>query len=153
MEALRSAFSDGTLSKLLGLDVSNNPLGPSGVATLARGLSASERALPLQSLKLSKTAAKAEGAKALSAPLKEGKTPSLQVLDLGGNDMRGEGVGGLAGAVGAGTLSSLRVLILKENRLAEKSEGGEWNFSGLTALFSHQFPALQELDMSGNEFQ
>uniref|UniRef100_A0A0G4HD51 Uncharacterized protein n=1 Tax=Chromera velia CCMP2878 TaxID=1169474 RepID=A0A0G4HD51_9ALVE len=34
-----------------------------------------------------------------------------------------------------------------------KSEGGEWNFSGLAALFSHQFPALQELDMSGNNLQ
>eukprot|EP00820_Chromera_velia_P016648 Cvel_6330.t2-p1 / transcript=Cvel_6330.t2 / gene=Cvel_6330 / organism=Chromera_velia_CCMP2878 / gene_product=hypothetical protein / transcript_product=hypothetical protein / location=Cvel_scaffold307:44876-45193(-) / protein_length=106 / sequence_SO=supercontig / SO=protein_coding / is_pseudo=false len=102
MEALRSAFSEGTLSKLLGLDVSNNPLGPSGVATLARGLSASERALPLQSLKLSKTAAKAEGVKALSAPLKEGKAPSLQVLDLGDNDMRAEGVGGWRGRWGRG---------------------------------------------------
>uniref|UniRef100_A0A0G4HA90 Uncharacterized protein n=1 Tax=Chromera velia CCMP2878 TaxID=1169474 RepID=A0A0G4HA90_9ALVE len=153
MKALRSAFGEGTLSKLLGLDVSNNPLGPSGVPTLARGLSASEQALPLQSLKLSKTAAKAEGVKALSAPLKEGKAPSLQVLDLGGNDMRAEGVGGLAGAVGAGTLSSLRVLILKENCLAKKSEGGEWDFSGLTSLFSHQFPALQELDVSGNSLE
>uniref|UniRef100_A0A0G4HA85 Uncharacterized protein n=1 Tax=Chromera velia CCMP2878 TaxID=1169474 RepID=A0A0G4HA85_9ALVE len=153
MEALRSAFSEGTLSKLLGLDVSNNPLGPSGVATLARGLSASERALPLQSLKLSKTAAKAEGAKALSVPLKKGKAPSLQVLDLGGNDMRAEGVGGLVGTVGAGTLSSLRVLVLKNNSVAKKSEGGEWNFRGLAALFSHEFPALQELDLSGNEFQ
>uniref|UniRef100_A0A0G4H9S7 Uncharacterized protein n=1 Tax=Chromera velia CCMP2878 TaxID=1169474 RepID=A0A0G4H9S7_9ALVE len=151
MEALRSAFSEGTLSKLLGLDVSNNPLGPSGVATLARGLSASERVLPLQSLKLSNTAAKAEGVKALSAPLKEGKAPSLQVLDLGGNDMRAEGVGGLAGAVGPGTLSSLRVLILKENRLAKKS-GGEWEFSDLIALLSNliQFSALQELDVSEN---
>uniref|UniRef100_A0A0G4GWV4 Uncharacterized protein n=1 Tax=Chromera velia CCMP2878 TaxID=1169474 RepID=A0A0G4GWV4_9ALVE len=153
MEALRFAFSEGTLSKLLGLDVSNNPLGPSGVATLARGLSASKGALPLQSLKLSKTTAKAEGVKALSAPLKEGKTPSLQVLDLGGNDMMAEGVGGLAGAVGAGTLSSLRVLILKENCLARKSKGGEWNFSSLTALFSHQFPALQELDVSYNQLE
>uniref|UniRef100_A0A0G4IAF4 Uncharacterized protein n=1 Tax=Chromera velia CCMP2878 TaxID=1169474 RepID=A0A0G4IAF4_9ALVE len=153
MEALRSAFGEGSLSKLLGLDVSNNPLGPSGVATLARGLSASERALPLQSLKLSNTAAKAEGVKALSAPLKEGKAPSLQVLDLGGNDMKAEGVGGLAGAVGAGTLSSLRVLILKKNCLASKSEGDEWSFSGLTALSSHQFPALQELDLSENELR
>uniref|UniRef100_A0A0G4H9N7 Uncharacterized protein n=1 Tax=Chromera velia CCMP2878 TaxID=1169474 RepID=A0A0G4H9N7_9ALVE len=153
MEAVRSAFSQGTLSKLLGLDVSNNPLGPSGVATLARGLSASERALPLQSLKLSKTAAKAEGVKALSAPLKEGKAPSLQVLDLGGNDMRAEGVGGLAGAVGAGTLSSLRVLILRANCLAKKSKGDEWNFSSLATLFSHQFPALQELDFSENQLQ
>uniref|UniRef100_A0A0G4HB14 Uncharacterized protein n=1 Tax=Chromera velia CCMP2878 TaxID=1169474 RepID=A0A0G4HB14_9ALVE len=137
MEALTSAFSEGTLSKLLGLDVSNNPLSPSGVATLARGLSASERALHLQSLKLSKTAAKAEGVKALSVPLKEGKAPSLQVLDLRGNDMRAEGVGGLAGAVGAGTLSSLRVLILKNNCVAERSRDGRWDISGLTALFSH----------------
>uniref|UniRef100_A0A0G4IEC9 Uncharacterized protein n=1 Tax=Chromera velia CCMP2878 TaxID=1169474 RepID=A0A0G4IEC9_9ALVE len=150
MEALRSAFSDGTLSKLLGLDVSNNPLGPSGVATLASGLSASERALPLQSLKLSKTVAKAEGVKALSVPLKEGKAPSLQVLDLGGNDMRAEGVGGLAGAVGAGTLSCLRVLILKMNCLARRSSDGSWEFCGLSDLFSHQFPSLQELDLSEN---
>uniref|UniRef100_A0A0G4HXR8 Uncharacterized protein n=1 Tax=Chromera velia CCMP2878 TaxID=1169474 RepID=A0A0G4HXR8_9ALVE len=153
MEALRSAFSEGTLSKLLGLDVSKNPLGPSGVATLARGLSASERALPLQSLKLSNTAAKAEGVKGLSTSLKEGKAPSLQVLDLGGNDMRAEGVGGLAGAVAAGTLSSLRVLILKANRVAAELDYEFWDFSGLAALFSHQFPALEELDVSGNGLQ
>uniref|UniRef100_A0A0G4I274 Uncharacterized protein n=1 Tax=Chromera velia CCMP2878 TaxID=1169474 RepID=A0A0G4I274_9ALVE len=78
MEALKTAFIDDTLSKLLYLDVSKNPLGPSGVATLARGLSGSRGALLLQTLKLKRTGTKNEGVKALSEPSKEGKTPSLQ---------------------------------------------------------------------------
>uniref|UniRef100_A0A0K6S9S1 Uncharacterized protein n=1 Tax=Chromera velia CCMP2878 TaxID=1169474 RepID=A0A0K6S9S1_9ALVE len=150
----RSAFSEGALSRPLRLDVSNNPLGPSGVATLARGLSAAGKALPLQTLKLSKTTARAEGVKALSASLKEGRAPSLQVLDLGGNNIKAEGVGdvALAGALGTGTLSFLKVLILEKNSLAV-SRHGRWDFSGATALFANQFPSLQELDLGGNDFQ
>uniref|UniRef100_A0A0G4F8C1 NACHT LRR and PYD domain-containing protein n=1 Tax=Chromera velia CCMP2878 TaxID=1169474 RepID=A0A0G4F8C1_9ALVE len=63
MEALVWAFEEGALSKLLSLDVSNNPLGPGGVAILARGLGGSgqREGLPLRTLRLSQTGAEDEG--------------------------------------------------------------------------------------------
>uniref|UniRef100_A0A0G4I2C1 Uncharacterized protein n=1 Tax=Chromera velia CCMP2878 TaxID=1169474 RepID=A0A0G4I2C1_9ALVE len=153
MEALRSAFAGGTLSKLEGLNVSDNPLGKVGVATLARGLSASPQPLSLNTLRLSDTAAKSDGVIALSRPLKEGKTPSLQDLRLACNSVGAQGVACLGEAVGAGTLSSLKILVLKDNHIAKKSVNGAWDFSGLFVHLSNDFAALEELDLSFNSLR
>jgi len=80
MEGLCLVLSFGWLPALLSLDVSNNPLGPSGVRALAKGLSSSPQPLPLQSLKLARTKAKAEGIEALCNALKAKKTTALQTL-------------------------------------------------------------------------
>uniref|UniRef100_A0A0G4HQR0 Uncharacterized protein n=1 Tax=Chromera velia CCMP2878 TaxID=1169474 RepID=A0A0G4HQR0_9ALVE len=117
MEAVSSALSSGGLPKLLSLDLSDNPLRPSGVRALAKCLSSSKVPLPLQSLKLARTKAKAEGVETLAEALKAKKTTSLQTLDLAENEMRPAGLKHLASAINAEAVPRLRVLILKLNYL------------------------------------
>uniref|UniRef100_A0A0G4FRN8 Uncharacterized protein n=1 Tax=Chromera velia CCMP2878 TaxID=1169474 RepID=A0A0G4FRN8_9ALVE len=151
MEALGSVLSSGGLPHLLSLDLSDNPLGPSGLRAVARGLSSSPQSLPLQSLKLARTKAKAEGVEALAEALKAKKTTSLQTLDLEGNDVRSEGVKHLASAVNAEAVPHFRVLILKRNRLIYQTTGEaeQGNCGPIVDLLSTStLKELEELDMS-----
>eukprot|EP00820_Chromera_velia_P003650 Cvel_16899.t1-p1 / transcript=Cvel_16899.t1 / gene=Cvel_16899 / organism=Chromera_velia_CCMP2878 / gene_product=hypothetical protein / transcript_product=hypothetical protein / location=Cvel_scaffold1323:1-2545(-) / protein_length=276 / sequence_SO=supercontig / SO=protein_coding / is_pseudo=false len=93
METLCSASQTGglptLLPTLLHLDLSDNPLGPSGVTTVAQSLSSPlspSAVIPLQSLKLARTRAKAKGVEALGKALQTRKLLSLQTLDLEGNE-------------------------------------------------------------------
>eukprot|EP00820_Chromera_velia_P018517 Cvel_27546.t1-p1 / transcript=Cvel_27546.t1 / gene=Cvel_27546 / organism=Chromera_velia_CCMP2878 / gene_product=hypothetical protein / transcript_product=hypothetical protein / location=Cvel_scaffold3457:14222-16729(+) / protein_length=293 / sequence_SO=supercontig / SO=protein_coding / is_pseudo=false len=122
VEDLASVFSFGWLPNLLSLDLSDNPLGPSGLKAFARGLSSSPQSLPLQSLKLARTKAKAEGVGALAEALKAKKTTSLQTLDLAENEMRPAGLKHFASAVNAEAVPHLKVLVLKKNELADVTD-------------------------------
>uniref|UniRef100_A0A0G4FPH2 Uncharacterized protein n=1 Tax=Chromera velia CCMP2878 TaxID=1169474 RepID=A0A0G4FPH2_9ALVE len=150
MEGLGSAFSFGWLPSLLSLDVSDNPLGPSGLKAFARGLSSSPQSLPLQSLKFARTKAKAEGVEALAEALKAKKTTSLQTLDLEGNEMRALGLKHLVSAVNAETVPHLRVLILACNFLAH-ADGAQMDYDPIAELLStDSLKELEELDWNGN---
>eukprot|EP00820_Chromera_velia_P005093 Cvel_17995.t1-p1 / transcript=Cvel_17995.t1 / gene=Cvel_17995 / organism=Chromera_velia_CCMP2878 / gene_product=hypothetical protein / transcript_product=hypothetical protein / location=Cvel_scaffold1466:44463-46166(+) / protein_length=292 / sequence_SO=supercontig / SO=protein_coding / is_pseudo=false len=141
MEGLGSAFVFGWLPSLLSLDLSDNPLGRSGLKAFARGLSSSPQSLPLQSLRLARTKGKAEGVEALAEALKAKKTTSLQTLDLEGNEMRPAGVKYLVSAVNAEAVPHVRVLTLKGNYLAHLP-------SGQTDTGS--LKELEKLDLSEN---
>uniref|UniRef100_A0A0G4GV18 Uncharacterized protein n=1 Tax=Chromera velia CCMP2878 TaxID=1169474 RepID=A0A0G4GV18_9ALVE len=150
MEALGCVFSLGWLPSLLSLDLSDNPLGRSGVRALARGLSSSPQSLPLQSLKLARTKAKAEGVQALAETLKAKKTTSLQTLDLEGNEMRPAGLKHLASAVNAEAVPHLRVLILKGNSLTQFPSGVTDKVPLSELLSTEGLKELEELDLGGN---
>uniref|UniRef100_A0A0G4H4B4 Uncharacterized protein n=1 Tax=Chromera velia CCMP2878 TaxID=1169474 RepID=A0A0G4H4B4_9ALVE len=113
-ESLGTSLSFGWLPNLLSLDLTDNPLGPSGLKAFARGLSSSPQSLPLQSLKLARTKIKAEGVEALAEALKAKKTTSLQTLDLAENEMRPAGLKHFASAVNAEAVPHLKVLVLRE---------------------------------------
>uniref|UniRef100_A0A0G4G0L5 Uncharacterized protein n=1 Tax=Chromera velia CCMP2878 TaxID=1169474 RepID=A0A0G4G0L5_9ALVE len=150
MEGLASVLSFGWLPHLLSLDLSDNPLGPSGLKALAKGLLSSPLSLPLQSLKLARTKAKAEGMQALADALKIKKTTSLQTLDLEGNEMRPAGLKHLASAVNAEAVPRLRVLILKGNSLVCLAFR-EMDYTPLNELLStSSLKELEELDLSEN---
>uniref|UniRef100_A0A0G4HCG9 Uncharacterized protein n=1 Tax=Chromera velia CCMP2878 TaxID=1169474 RepID=A0A0G4HCG9_9ALVE len=150
MEGLGSAFSFGWLPNLLSLDLSDNPLGPSGLRAFARGLSSSPQSLPLQSLKLARTKAKAEEMEALAVALKAKKTTSLQTLDLAENEMRPEGVKHLASAVNAEAVPDLRVLMLKKNSLAHLASGERDDAPIAELLSTSALKELEELDLNEN---
>uniref|UniRef100_A0A0G4IFW2 tRNA (guanine(46)-N(7))-methyltransferase n=1 Tax=Chromera velia CCMP2878 TaxID=1169474 RepID=A0A0G4IFW2_9ALVE len=143
MEGLGSVFSFGWLPCLLSLDLSDNPLGPSGLRAFARGLSSSPQSLPLQSLKLARTKAEAAGMEELADALKAKKTTSLQTLDLAENEMRPEGLKHLASAVNAEAVPDLRVLMLRNNRLAHLASG-QRDYAPIAELLSTS--ALKELE-------
>uniref|UniRef100_A0A0G4GQU2 Uncharacterized protein n=1 Tax=Chromera velia CCMP2878 TaxID=1169474 RepID=A0A0G4GQU2_9ALVE len=150
MESLASVFSFGWLPHLLSLDLSDNPLGPSGLKAFARGLSSSPQSLPLQSLKLARTKAKAEGVGALAGALKAKKTTSLQTLDLAENEMRPAGLKHLSSAVNTEAVPQLRVLILKNNLLTYVAfEERNW-CSAAELLSTSSLKELEELDLSEN---
>uniref|UniRef100_A0A0G4H4X7 Uncharacterized protein n=1 Tax=Chromera velia CCMP2878 TaxID=1169474 RepID=A0A0G4H4X7_9ALVE len=149
-EGLASVFSFGWLPHLLSLDLSDNPLGPSGLKAFARGLSSSPQSLPLQSLKLARTKAKAEGVEALAEALKAKKTTSLQTLDLAENEMRPAGLKYLASAVNAEAVPHLKVLVLKKNELA-KVRDQEKDYALLAELLTtNALMELEEFDLSNN---
>uniref|UniRef100_A0A0G4H4B7 Uncharacterized protein n=1 Tax=Chromera velia CCMP2878 TaxID=1169474 RepID=A0A0G4H4B7_9ALVE len=150
MESLASVFSFGWLEHLLSLDLSDNPLGPSGLKAFARGLSLSPQSPPLQSLKLARTKAKAEGVEALAKALKAKKTTSLQTLDLAENEMRPAGLKHLASAVNAEAGPHLRVLILKRNFLAHLPSGQTDTAPISELLCTGSLKELEELDLSEN---
>uniref|UniRef100_A0A0G4HGZ4 Uncharacterized protein n=1 Tax=Chromera velia CCMP2878 TaxID=1169474 RepID=A0A0G4HGZ4_9ALVE len=145
MKTLGDVLWDGGLPNLLSLDVSDNPLGPLGVAFLAKGLAVPSwswvQPIPLQSLKLARTKAWGAGVVALGNALKRFKLQSLQVLDLEGNDMQSEGLKSLLSAFRARAVPRLRVLVLKNNELRDC-------FSLLTELLStSMLKDLEELDL------
>uniref|UniRef100_A0A0G4FNV4 Uncharacterized protein n=1 Tax=Chromera velia CCMP2878 TaxID=1169474 RepID=A0A0G4FNV4_9ALVE len=150
VRGLGSAFSFGWIPSVLCLDLSDNPICPSGMKALSRGLSSSPQSLPLQSLKLARTKAKAEGVEALAEALKAKKTTSLQTLDLAENDMRPAGLKHLASAVNAEAVPQLRVLILKDNLLAYEASGERDCCSAAELLSTSSLKDLEELDLSGN---
>uniref|UniRef100_A0A0K6SA66 Uncharacterized protein n=1 Tax=Chromera velia CCMP2878 TaxID=1169474 RepID=A0A0K6SA66_9ALVE len=117
MEAVGSVLSSGSLSSLVSVDLSDNPLGPPGFRALSKGLSLASHPLPLQCLRLAQTRAQAEGVRELAEALKEKKMTSLQTLDLEGNEMKEEGLKHLTSAFSTGAVPQLRVLILKSNQL------------------------------------
>uniref|UniRef100_A0A0G4F5V4 Uncharacterized protein n=1 Tax=Chromera velia CCMP2878 TaxID=1169474 RepID=A0A0G4F5V4_9ALVE len=148
VEGLASVFSFGWLPNLLSLDLSDNPLGPSGLKALARGLSSSSQSLPLQSLKLARTKAKAEGVEALAEALKAKKTTSLQTLTE--NEMRALGLKHLASAVNAEAVPHLKVLVLKENLLANVTYE-EKDYAPISELLTtNALKELEEFDLSDN---
>uniref|UniRef100_A0A0G4IEA1 Uncharacterized protein n=1 Tax=Chromera velia CCMP2878 TaxID=1169474 RepID=A0A0G4IEA1_9ALVE len=150
MESLGSVFSFGWLPSLLSLDLSDNPLGPSGLRAFARGLSWSPQSLPLQCLKLVRTKAKAEGVEALAEALKAKKTTSLQTLDLAENEMGPAGLKHVASAVNAEAVPDLRVLMLKSNRLAHLASR-ETDYAPIAELLSTSaLKELEELDLDNN---
>uniref|UniRef100_A0A0G4HDX1 Uncharacterized protein n=1 Tax=Chromera velia CCMP2878 TaxID=1169474 RepID=A0A0G4HDX1_9ALVE len=156
MEVLGAVLSSGGLPRLLSLDLSDNPLSPSGLKAFARGLSSSPQSLPLQSLKLVCTKAKAEGVEAFAEALKEKKTASLQILDLEGNCMRPAGVKHLASAVNAEAVPHLRVLVLKKNELVNVTHQQKDYAPTSELLTTNVLKELEELDLSQNrlsEFQ
>uniref|UniRef100_A0A0G4HN01 Uncharacterized protein n=1 Tax=Chromera velia CCMP2878 TaxID=1169474 RepID=A0A0G4HN01_9ALVE len=150
MEALGSVLSSGGLPHLLSLDLSDNPLGPSGVRAFAKCLSSPAQTLPLQSLKLARTKAKAEGVEALAEALKAKKTTSLQTLDLGGNEMRALGLKSLVSAINAEAVPHLQVLILKTNLLSIVPGGGRDYSPTAELLSTSSLKELEVLDLSEN---
>uniref|UniRef100_A0A0G4HNQ1 Uncharacterized protein n=1 Tax=Chromera velia CCMP2878 TaxID=1169474 RepID=A0A0G4HNQ1_9ALVE len=150
MEGLGSVLSFAWLPSLLSLDLSDNPLGSSGVKTFARGLSSSPQSLPLQTLKLARTKAKAEGVQALAEALKAKKTTSLQTLDLAENEMRPAGLKHLASAVNAEAVPHLRVLVLKENELTKVTDQEKDCAPISELLTTNALKGLQEFDLSDN---
>uniref|UniRef100_A0A0G4HLN7 F-box domain-containing protein n=1 Tax=Chromera velia CCMP2878 TaxID=1169474 RepID=A0A0G4HLN7_9ALVE len=150
VEDLASVFSFGWLPNLLSLDLSDNPLGPSGLKAFARGLSSSPQSLPLQSLKLARTKAKAEGVGALAEALKAKKTTSLQTLDLAENEMRPAGLKHFASAVNAEAVPHLKVLVLKKNELADVTDE-EKDYAPISELLTtNALKELEEFDLSDN---
>uniref|UniRef100_A0A0G4HN59 Uncharacterized protein n=1 Tax=Chromera velia CCMP2878 TaxID=1169474 RepID=A0A0G4HN59_9ALVE len=150
MEALGSVLSSAGLPHLLSLDLSDNPLGPSGLKAFAKCLSSPAQLLPLQSLRVARTKAKAEGIEALAEALKAKKTTSLQTLDLEGNEMRPAGVKHLASAVNAEAVPHLRVLVLKRNELANVTHH-EKDYAPISELLTtNGLKELEELDLSQN---
>uniref|UniRef100_A0A0G4IE98 Uncharacterized protein n=1 Tax=Chromera velia CCMP2878 TaxID=1169474 RepID=A0A0G4IE98_9ALVE len=150
MEVLGSLLSSCSLPSLLSLDLSDNPLGPSGVKALVKGLSSSADPPPLQTLKLARTKAKAEGMEALVVTLKAKKTTSLQTLDLAKNEMRPAGVKHLASAVNAEAVPHLQVLSLSQNELIMESSY-ESNYALMADLLSiNALKELEEFDLSEN---
>uniref|UniRef100_A0A0G4I883 Uncharacterized protein n=1 Tax=Chromera velia CCMP2878 TaxID=1169474 RepID=A0A0G4I883_9ALVE len=151
MSLFASVLASDQFPNLLSLNLSSNPLGPSGLKALSKGLSSSTDALPLQTLKLARTKAKAEGVGALAEALKAKKTTSLQTLDLAENEMRPAGVKHLASAVNAAALPHLRVLLLKENKLTLVDNRGQWDYAPIAELLStHALKELEELGLSNN---
>uniref|UniRef100_A0A0G4HTR0 Uncharacterized protein n=1 Tax=Chromera velia CCMP2878 TaxID=1169474 RepID=A0A0G4HTR0_9ALVE len=150
VQGLGSAFCFGWIPKVLCLDLSDNPLCPSGIKALSRALSSSPQSLPLQSLKLARTKAKADGVEALAEALKAKKTTSLQTPDLAENEMGAAGLKPLASAVNAEAVPHLRVLILKSNSLV-LLPSGELDYSPAAELLSASaLKELEELDLSEN---
>uniref|UniRef100_A0A0G4GAV6 Uncharacterized protein n=1 Tax=Chromera velia CCMP2878 TaxID=1169474 RepID=A0A0G4GAV6_9ALVE len=151
MEGLGSLLSSGRLPALLSLDLSDNPLGPSGVRALAEGICSASRPFALKSLKLSRTRAKAEGVEALAQALKAKETTNgLQILDLEGNKMMAEGLKHLVSALSARSVPHLRVLILKGNSLSHVTPV-ERDYSPIRQLLCTSVLAeLEELDLSSN---
>uniref|UniRef100_A0A0G4GQ11 Uncharacterized protein n=1 Tax=Chromera velia CCMP2878 TaxID=1169474 RepID=A0A0G4GQ11_9ALVE len=146
MEGLGSVLLFSWLPSLLSLDLSDNPLGPSGVRAFAKGLSASPYSLLLQSLKLARTRAKTEGVRTLAEALKAKKTTSLQMLDLEGNDMRPAGLKYLASAVNAEALSICsRFPKLRRLDLGRGFMDSTQLAAFATALGEKGAPSLQEL--------
>uniref|UniRef100_A0A0G4FWK7 Uncharacterized protein n=1 Tax=Chromera velia CCMP2878 TaxID=1169474 RepID=A0A0G4FWK7_9ALVE len=162
MGTLSAVLSSGWLSSLLTLDVSDNPLGPSGVSALSRALSASSASaspacpgdpLPLETLKLKRTFARAEGVRALSNALKAKRLTGLQSVDLGCNDLRSEGLKSLASAADAGGLPRMKSLFLNENFIAYDYMLTV-DTGGLLQLFSSfHLTELEELDISDNSLR
>uniref|UniRef100_A0A0G4HVX8 Uncharacterized protein n=1 Tax=Chromera velia CCMP2878 TaxID=1169474 RepID=A0A0G4HVX8_9ALVE len=149
-EALGSILALGWLPALLSLDLSDNPLGPSGVRGLAKGLPSPADALPLQSLNLARTKAGPMGVAALGEALKAKKVASLGSLDLEGNAMRPGGFKHLAAAVREMAVPHLRVLNLKRNFLTHVSRQHR-DFAPLNDFLSTSgLRELEELDLSDN---
>uniref|UniRef100_A0A0G4FUW1 Uncharacterized protein n=1 Tax=Chromera velia CCMP2878 TaxID=1169474 RepID=A0A0G4FUW1_9ALVE len=153
MKILSSVITHDLLSNILSLDLSDNPLGPSGVKTIAKALSSSTKTLPLQSLKLARVKAKAEGMEALAKALKAKKTTSLQTLDLAENEMRPPGLKHLVSAINAEALPHLRLLILKKNALSLVTPGQlERDFTSIIDLLSTcALQEIEEMNLSENE--
>uniref|UniRef100_A0A0G4FYV3 Uncharacterized protein n=1 Tax=Chromera velia CCMP2878 TaxID=1169474 RepID=A0A0G4FYV3_9ALVE len=150
VEGLASVFSFGWLPNLLSLDLSDNPLGPSGLRALVKALSSCPQSLSLQSLKLARTKAKAEGVEALAEALKAKKTTSLQTLDLAENEMRPAGLKHLASAVNAEAVPHLKVLVLKKNELADLPHH-EIDYAPISELLTtNALKELEEFDLSNN---
>uniref|UniRef100_A0A0G4HYJ0 Uncharacterized protein n=1 Tax=Chromera velia CCMP2878 TaxID=1169474 RepID=A0A0G4HYJ0_9ALVE len=147
MESLTSALEAGRLPSLFIVDLSDNPLGPSGVRALAKGL-----CIPLQSLRLARTGARGKGVEALAEVLKEKKVTSLCLLDVEGNSMGAGGLRHLGGAIcTAGAVPHLQVLILRENDLTD-ADLEQRDYAPLSELLStDQLRELEELDLSGNK--
>uniref|UniRef100_A0A0G4HLH7 Uncharacterized protein n=1 Tax=Chromera velia CCMP2878 TaxID=1169474 RepID=A0A0G4HLH7_9ALVE len=158
METLSDFLSPRWLPGLLHLDVSDNRLGPLGVAALARGLGGSHEGLPLETLRLRYTNAAGGGVKALGEALKAKKTLSLRHLDLESNRIDAEEFRHLASAVAEGSVPMLQFLLLGGNRLARGPEwenngdfGGQDDFTALAQLLSStQLRELESLDLSGS---
>uniref|UniRef100_A0A0G4I7X8 Uncharacterized protein n=1 Tax=Chromera velia CCMP2878 TaxID=1169474 RepID=A0A0G4I7X8_9ALVE len=150
MTVLSSVLALDRLPHLLSFDLSDNPLGPSGLRALSRGLSSPTQVLHLQSLKLARTKVREEGVETLAEALKARKTTSLQTLDLEGNDMRAGGLKQLASAVNEEAVPHLRVLTLKENKLT-RLRSNEVDFAPLAEFLSTSaLKELEELDLSDN---
>eukprot|EP00820_Chromera_velia_P002062 Cvel_15673.t2-p1 / transcript=Cvel_15673.t2 / gene=Cvel_15673 / organism=Chromera_velia_CCMP2878 / gene_product=hypothetical protein / transcript_product=hypothetical protein / location=Cvel_scaffold1170:13702-15567(+) / protein_length=622 / sequence_SO=supercontig / SO=protein_coding / is_pseudo=false len=169
MEGLGTVFSFGWLPSLLNLDLSDNPLGPSGLRAFARGLSSSPQSLPLQSLKLARTKAKAEGVEALAEALKAKTVPDLRVLMLKNNRLANLAPGErddapIAELLSTSALKELEELHLNENSLfderlaggeegeGEGGEGGEgevFQASAAALAVPGRFPNLRRLDLGG----
>uniref|UniRef100_A0A0G4H1L8 Uncharacterized protein n=1 Tax=Chromera velia CCMP2878 TaxID=1169474 RepID=A0A0G4H1L8_9ALVE len=147
METLSSALSSSSLLALREVDVSNNPLGPSGVSALSEGMGKVEDILSLQTLRLRNTHASLEGVRSLSEALKAMKSLRLEHLDLGENDMRAEGVKAFGSAVKAAAVPSLKSLRLDSNSAARNAQQ-EVDASGLSELFSSSnLSEVEELDL------
>uniref|UniRef100_A0A0G4HZS5 PPPDE domain-containing protein n=1 Tax=Chromera velia CCMP2878 TaxID=1169474 RepID=A0A0G4HZS5_9ALVE len=150
VQNLGSVLASGSLPNLLSLDLSENPLSLSGFRALAKGLSSSPQSLPLQSLKLSRTKAKAEGVEALAEALKAKKTTSLQTLDLADNEIGAGGFKHLVSAINTNSVPNLQVLILRNNRLTDLPNRQK-DYSPLTELLStNALKQLEALDASAN---
>uniref|UniRef100_A0A0G4G1D9 EF-hand domain-containing protein n=1 Tax=Chromera velia CCMP2878 TaxID=1169474 RepID=A0A0G4G1D9_9ALVE len=152
VERLSPVFASGGLPNLLSLDLSGNPLGPSGLKALVTGLTSAPHSLPLQSLKLAHTKAKAEGVEALGEAVKAKKLTSLQTLDLEGNNIMSAGVHHLASAVKAGGLPHLRTFVLKNNFLTEPEvRSDQREFTPIAELLSTSaLKELEELNLNEN---
>uniref|UniRef100_A0A0G4GG41 Uncharacterized protein n=1 Tax=Chromera velia CCMP2878 TaxID=1169474 RepID=A0A0G4GG41_9ALVE len=150
MKALGAVLAFDRLPSLLSLNLSDNPLGPSGLKVFAEGLSSSPQSLPLRTLKVARTKAKAEGVGALAEALKAKKMSSLQTLNLEGNDMRPAGVKHLASTVNSDAVPHLRVLILKENFLTHVTQEERDGAPLAELLSTSALKELEALDLSGN---
>uniref|UniRef100_A0A0G4HVW5 Uncharacterized protein n=1 Tax=Chromera velia CCMP2878 TaxID=1169474 RepID=A0A0G4HVW5_9ALVE len=150
MTILSDALVLDRLPILLSLNLSDNPLGLSGIRELARGLSSRTRTLPLQSLKLARTRIRAEGVGALMEALKAKKTIALHTLDLAENEMSTEGVRHLSSAVSAGAVPNLRILILNHNFLTQPNPHRR-DYAPLAEFLSTRaLTELEVLDLGAN---
>uniref|UniRef100_A0A0G4HBI8 Uncharacterized protein n=1 Tax=Chromera velia CCMP2878 TaxID=1169474 RepID=A0A0G4HBI8_9ALVE len=115
-------------------------------------MTSAPHSLPLQSLKLARTKATAEGVEALGEAVKAKKLTSLQTLDLEGNRIMSAGAHHLASAVNSGGLPHLRTFILKNNFLTEPEvRSDQRDFTPMAELLSTSaLKELEELNLNEN---